>query len=173
MSWKNPFVFMVVMTLLCLLTTMFIRVPLPSRGYFNFGDVAVVFSGLMAGKHLKGTSRWSGTLAGGLGSAIADVIGGYALFSPITLVAKSLEAAMATLASTTKLIFALLFLVLGAAFMMATYFFGEWLMPSLGLAGALSELPANLIQAGGGLIGGYILFRALDLIVQAGEMPDA
>ncbi|HMG47427.1 MAG TPA: ECF transporter S component [Allosphingosinicella sp.] len=173
MSWKNPFVFIVVMTLLCLLTTMFIRVPLPSRGYFNFGDVAVVFSGLMAGKHLTGTSKWSGTLAGGVGSAIADVVGGYAMFAPITLVAKCLEAAMATFASTAKPLLSLLFLTVGAVLMVGVYFIGEWLMPSLGIAGALSELPANVIQAVGGLVGGYILFRALDLIIRAGEMPDA
>jgi len=32
------------------LMTLFVRIPLPSRGYFNFGDVAVVFSGLVLGR---------------------------------------------------------------------------------------------------------------------------
>jgi len=37
-----------IVALTCL-TTLFIRIPLPSRGYFNVGDVAVVFGGLVLG----------------------------------------------------------------------------------------------------------------------------
>ena len=57
-KWYYPVGLLVVV----LMTTLFIRVPIPSKGYFNFGDVAVVFSGLLLG-------RRGGFIAGGLGSA--------------------------------------------------------------------------------------------------------
>jgi len=64
--------------------TYLIKIPLPSKGYFNFGDIAVVFSGLFLG--------WrGGAVAGGIGSALADIVGGFAVFSPLTLLAKGLE----------------------------------------------------------------------------------
>ena len=63
-------------TVVVLVTTMFIRVPLPSKGYFNFGDVAVVFAGLLLGRQF-------GAFAGGVGSALADVLGGFAIFAPL------------------------------------------------------------------------------------------
>ena len=46
---KNIGIAFVALTVVVALITLFIRIPLPSRGYFNFGDVAVVFSGLVLG----------------------------------------------------------------------------------------------------------------------------
>jgi uncharacterized membrane protein len=170
MSWRSPFLFFVIMLILCALTTVFIRVPLPSRGYFNFGDVAVVFAGLMAGKHLRGASRWLGPTAGGAGSAIADIIGGYAMFAPITLVVKFVEGGLAALAGATERPTRFLYLVLGGVVLVGGYFIAEWSMPSFGLPGALTELLPNTIQAVGGAVGGYILFKVLDMIIEAGEV---
>ena len=41
--------YLVGLTVAVMVITYFIRIPLPSKGYFNFGDVAVVFSGLFLG----------------------------------------------------------------------------------------------------------------------------
>ena len=46
---KNVKIAFTALTVVVALITLFIRIPLPSRGYFNFGDVAVVFSGLVLG----------------------------------------------------------------------------------------------------------------------------
>ena len=56
----------------------------PTGGYFNFGDVIVVTTALIFGSTIGG-------VAGGLGSALADVYLGYGLFAPFTLVIKGVE----------------------------------------------------------------------------------
>jgi len=71
---RNLKIAFLALTTVVVLTTLFIRVPLPSRGYFNFGDVAVIFSGLVLGA-LGGRHGFVwGAAAGGVGSALADII---------------------------------------------------------------------------------------------------
>ncbi|MEJ5242775.1 MAG: ECF transporter S component, partial [Desulfomicrobiaceae bacterium] len=93
----NARILTLTLTILVCLTTLFVRVPLPSRGYFNVGDVAVVFAGLVLGTVARRRPLVWGALAAGLGSAAADVFGGFALFAPLTLIAKGLEGALAAL----------------------------------------------------------------------------
>jgi uncharacterized membrane protein len=61
--------------------TTVIQVPNPARGgYFNLSDVAVIFASVTFGP-------WVGLVAGGLGTAIADLILGYAQFAPLSFIA--------------------------------------------------------------------------------------
>jgi uncharacterized membrane protein len=77
--------------------TIVVRIPIPGTGgYLNFGDIGVIFCGLFLGKKY-------GAIAGGVGSALADIIGGFFIFAPITLVAKGLEAFLAGLISERKM----------------------------------------------------------------------
>lgn len=162
---RNLKIAFLALTAVVTLTTLFIRVPLPSRGYFNFGDVAVVFSGLFLGM-LGGRHGYLwGAGAGGIGSALADIIGGYGLFAPITLIAKGAEGALAGLAQGKIKAMHWFYLLLGACAMVVVYFVAEVLMPNIGLQGAVAELVPNLIQAGGGLIGGRITYFAITRIV--------
>ena len=71
---KNVKIAFIALTVVIALFTLFIRIPLPSRGYFNFGDVAVVFSGLVLGSLTRQKKFWWGAGAGGIGSALADII---------------------------------------------------------------------------------------------------
>ena len=166
---RNVKVAFLALTAVVTLTTLFIRIPLPSRGYFNFGDVAVIFGGLVLGS-LGGRrgGAW-GAAAGGVGSALADVIGGFGLFAPITLIAKGAEGALAALAAGRARAVHWLFLVLGGAAMVTVYFVAETLMPNIGLQGALAEIVPNLIQAGGGIAGGRIAFAAFDRLAGGRE----
>ncbi|MBM9518582.1 ECF transporter S component [Desulforhopalus vacuolatus] len=148
---KTRWYFLVAMVIVVLLTTLFVRIPIPSRGYFNFGDVAVVFAGLVLGAR-------GGCIAGGLGSALADVIGGFAMFAPLTLVAKGVEGLLCGMARGRSGAAAALLPLAGVLAMAALYFVGETLMPQIGLAGALAEIVPNLIQAAGAYIGGRALF---------------
>lgn len=139
-------------TVVVLVITMFVRIPLPSGGYFNFGDVAVVFAGLMLGK-------FGGAIVGGLGSALADILGGFAIFSPLTLLAKGFEGLLSGFAKNKAgFVFWILpgFAVLS---MVGIYFFGEIFMPAIKLQGAILEILPNSIQAIGGYIGGVLLFK--------------
>jgi uncharacterized membrane protein len=162
---KNIKIAFFALTVVVALITLFIRVPLPSRGYFNFGDVAVVFSGLVLGSMTPKSAFWWGAGAGGVGSALADIIGGFGLFAPITLMAKGAEGGLCTLASSRQKFSRWLLLLVGGTLMVACYFIAEAFMPNIGLQGAVSEIIPNLIQAGGGIAGGVLAFTAYGKIV--------
>src|SRR5512143_1944215 len=69
--------------------TLLIRVPVPAtQGYINFSDVAIYFAAATFGP-------WVGLVAGGLGAALADLLGGYAQFAPLTLLAHGLQGLLA------------------------------------------------------------------------------
>ena len=68
-------------------STMFIKIPNGIDGYFNLGDgFILLFSSIV--------SPLGGFLIGGLGSALADVAGGYAYYFIPTLLIKGLEGCM-------------------------------------------------------------------------------
>ncbi|MCX6220151.1 MAG: ECF transporter S component [Bacteroidia bacterium] len=144
-------------TVIVTVVTMFVRLPLPSTGYFTFGDVAVVFAGLILGKG-------GGLIAGGIGSAAADILLGYAVFSPLTVLAKGAEGILSGFAKGKTGIIYWVLPALGTLSMVAIYFGGECLMPQVKFAGAIAELIPNLIQAAGGYIGGKLLFEIYNRI---------
>jgi len=133
--------------------TMIVRMPIPGTGgYLNLGDMAVVFASLFLG------GRW-GAVVGGVGSATADLIGGFVLFAPVTLIAKGLEGFIAGTLGKKHLVWVLL-----AVFVMVViYFLAELFLPGMGQAAALSELPFNAIQAVVGAIGGVAVYKGVML----------
>lgn len=139
-------------TVVVLAATILIRIPLPG-GYFNFGDITVLFVALYAGSCM-------GAIAGGLGSALADLISGFLAFAPITLIAKGLEGLIAGLGKDKPLLLNYLMPILGSLVMVTVYFFGTWLMPAMGIGAAVAELPFNLLQALFANIGAHLLLIA-------------
>lgn len=149
-----------IVALTCL-TTLFVRIPLPSRGYFNVGDIAVVFGGMVLGfMNPRQGVLWA-LAACGIGSALADILGGFAVFSPLTLLAKGAEGALAAVAANRTGATQYAMLALGGLAMIAAYFIGETLMPNIGLQGAAAEILPNAIQAVGGAVGGFFAAKAL------------
>lgn len=74
------------MMCLIIIATMFIRIPIPmTQGYVHLGDSMIFLSVLVLGKK-------QGAAAAGLGSALGDVLGGYAFWAPWTFVIKFLMA---------------------------------------------------------------------------------
>ena len=74
--------------MVCLVTiaTFFIRIPVPmTQGYVHLGDSMIFLSVLVLGKK-------NGAMAAGLGSAMADLFGGYVHWLPWTLVIKFIMA---------------------------------------------------------------------------------
>ncbi|MDZ4121787.1 MAG: ECF transporter S component, partial [Candidatus Cloacimonadaceae bacterium] len=125
--------YLVGLTIVVMVATLLIRIPLPGKGYFNFGDAVVVFAGLYGGKKV-------GLIAGGIGSAMADLIG-FPIFVPITLVAKGLEGWLCGCAHQKQGVQFWVFPICGVFAMVLVYFYGGILMPQIGLAGAVSEFP--------------------------------
>ena len=76
---------------LTLLFTVVLTVYIPeTRGYFNLGEAGVYLTAMVL------PPSWA-ALAAGLGSALADVILGYYVYAPATLVIKAGEAFVASL----------------------------------------------------------------------------
>ncbi|HHX65104.1 MAG TPA: ECF transporter S component, partial [Chloroflexi bacterium] len=87
---------MAVMIAVTAVFTMLVRVPIPAtQGYFNFSDVAVYFSAFTFGPLV-------GLVAGGVGTAIADLLGGYAQWAPLTLFAHGLQGWIAGLLAVRR-----------------------------------------------------------------------
>jgi uncharacterized membrane protein len=137
----------IVMTALVTVSTLLIRIPNPMGGYFNLGDVMIFVSALTFGPIVGG-------FAGGLGSAIADIIG-FPLFAVPTLIIKGLEGLIVGLITNKKQVYRDIIAIIIAGFeMVIGYFIFEWLILQWGLVSALAEIPANIGQiAVGGIIG--------------------
>jgi len=136
--------------------TMLVQIPIPpTRGYLNFGDIMVFTSALLFG-------RFVGGLAGGIGSAMADIITGYGYFAPYTLIIKGLEGFLAGAIrdgrSTRRDV---LGWFVGAVAMVTGYFLAEAYVLGFGLPAALVEVPSNAIQVLSGAIIAIPLARGL------------
>ena len=136
---------MAIMSALVAVGTLVIRIPNPMGGYFNIGDVMIFVSALAF-------SPFVGGFAGGLGSAIADLIG-FPVFALPTLIIKGLEGLIASLVTNKKSVYRdVLAVVAAGTEMVVGYFLVEVYL--WGMGSALAEVPANIGQiAVGGLIG--------------------
>jgi uncharacterized membrane protein len=149
MSSKKPLVqlsLVTIMTALVTVGTLILRIPNPMGGYFNVGDVMIFVSALTFGPLVGG-------FAGGVGSAIADMIG-FPLFAIPTLIIKGLEGFIAGLVTDKKGVFRdVLAVVVAGSEMIIGYFLVELYALDWGLGGALAEVPGNVAQI---VIGGII-----------------
>ena len=141
-----------IMTALATIMTIVIQIPYPgTSGYFNFGDTMVMLGGLLLGPV-------GGFFAGGVGSALADVISGYTFYAPITLVVKGFEGMTIGYFSfkvkehvrLSK--WDIIGVLVGAIIMLTGYFTAQYIL--FGLAVAIGELvTVNLAQV---VIGGAV-----------------
>ena len=149
-------VYLSLLAALCCVATMVIPIPTPTGGYLNAGDIIVVFTALLAGPVYGGISM-------GLGSGLADLFAGYAIYAPGTLLAKGLAAVVTGIIfrrTKNKIKNAGLAAVCGELVMVAGYFLFESLCLGFG-AGAAAEVPGNLLQGAAGVIGGTALYQTL------------
>ncbi len=131
-----------VMGALVCVATMLIQLPIPAtEGFFNVGDALVIVSSLTFGPIVGG-------LAGGLGSALADALGGWYSWVPFTLVIKGAEGVVAGYIAGNRenrnLQRILVAWVVGGLVMVGGYFLVQVYL--YGLGGALVELPFNFVQ---------------------------
>jgi uncharacterized membrane protein len=118
----------------------------PPGGYIHLGDIAVYFAALAMGP-------WAGMAVGGLGTALADVLAGYAIFAPISLVVHGLQGFVAgwlTRGSKTPARLAAGVLA-GSVVLITGYFLAE--IPMFGVGLAAQEVPWNIVQEAVGALG--------------------
>ena len=149
---------------LAALTTVFtllIQIPSPTKGYINLGDTVVNLAAWILGPLYGGA-------AAGIGSALADLISGYTVYAPATLIIK---AAMAVAAfyvyshaakNRQTLPARILSAVAAEAVMVIGYaVFAGFLYGSAGIA--LLSVPENLIQ---GAVGAAVSVTLYELILK-------
>ena len=141
------------------IATMLVHIPMPATGgYINAGDAVVFTAAFWLGPVY-------GPLAAGLGSALADLFLGYAVYIPGTFVIKGLEALFAALLyralrGKTKLA-PIPSAIAGGVWMAGGYLLYEALFLGFGAA-ALGSLPGNLFQTAGGVVLCFPLIKGLD-----------
>lgn len=131
------------------LATIVIKIPSPAtNGYFNLGDCFVLLSAWLLGPVY-------GSVAAGLGSALADILSGYVQYAPATFVIKALMAAAAYLIfkALRKKPFAAKLTggIAAEAVMVLGYFGYEAVILSYGLAAA-GSIFSNVMQGVVGIV---------------------
>lgn len=144
------------MAALVFVATYFFKLPVSiTQGYIHLGDGFILLGASLLG--------WASIPAAAIGSALADLLGGYTLYILPTFVIKGLVAAMAVCALRTKRPYWLTVVLLALAelIMVAGYFVTEWLFLGYGLAAAVGAVVPNLVQALSGVILGGVLIPLL------------
>ena len=149
MSKTLKLVISALMASMACVATIVIKIPIPATGgYINLGDSIVLLAGVALGPVYGG-------LAAGLGSALADLLGGYVVFAPATFLIKALMAVVMGLIIRTypqKQILRFVFAgIVSEIIMILGYFAFEATIMGYGLA-ATGAIPGNAIQGTAGIV---------------------
>ena len=145
-------------------TTMVIQVPSPLGGYVNLGDCAVILGGWLLGGPY-------GFLAAAVGSALADVFVGYAIYAPGTFVIKGLVALVAyfvykelkpTPLGKYGFFCHIIAAICAELVMIIGYYFYESLVIGLGFAPSLANVPFNAVQGVFAIVSSVILIEIIE-----------
>lgn len=134
--------------------TMLIKIPSPLKGYLNLGDGIVLLAAWILPLPY-------GVVAAGLGSALADVFSGYAVYAPATFVIKALMAVVAYFCyklftkKTKSTLSRVLSGILAEIVMILGYFLFEGVL--YGFVPSLVNIPANAVQGVAGIVIGVVL----------------
>lgn len=146
-----------IMTAVVAVFTMVIRIPSPIGGYISLCDAAVSFAAYAFGP-------FTGLIAGGLGAAFADLIGGFPQWALISFIVHGIEALLMGLivrkdsTSIPMLIIAALIavIVVSGGYLMLTTLFGLTVFSE-----AILEVPGNIVQSAVGAVLGLVLYSGV------------
>ena len=148
-----------VAALACVATMVFV-LPLPGNGYVNLGDCVVIAAGCLLGP------LW-GAAAAAIGSSLADMLLGYAVYMPGTFVIKGLMAvcacyifhAMRKSGAAPSIYATGAASVAAEVVMLGGYFLYDTAL--LGYTAAAVATMGNLVQAGAGAAIGASLLHVI------------
>ena len=137
--------------IVCAATAVF-SFPLPGRGFANLGDCFVIICGGLIGS-------WWGFAAAAVGSALSDIILGYAVYAPATFIIKGLMALavyyIAAKSGKATVLKTAAASVAAEIIMIVGYFLFELLLFGAGVA--ITDLVGNGMQAVVGAVTGTVL----------------
>ena len=150
------------MAALVCVATIAIQVPMPlTNGYVNLGDCMILAAAWLLGP-------WSGFAAGAIGSALADLLTGYAHYAPATFIIKGAMAVVFVLVMKVvsgkgrdELIGNIFGGIAAEILMVSGYFLYAWLLLGKNISGAATSVPGNLLQGAFGVICGVLIIRIL------------
>lgn len=141
---------------LIFVATSFFKLPVSlTNGYIHLGDGFILLAAALLGQ--------PAILAAALGSALADLMGGYTMYILPTFIIKGAAAAVAAafLKQNRPFWLRLIGMVLAEAVMVLGYFLAEWLVLGYGLAAAAGALVPNIVQGLSGVIICAVLFPVM------------
>ena len=147
--------------LICV-ATMIIRIPSPTGGYVNFGDCFILIAAWVLGPVY-------GFAAGGIGSALADLLSGYAHYIPGTFVIKGLIAFVAAIivhafmkrSVKLRLPGYVIGGISGEAIMVGGYYLYAAVALGKGFAVAFDSVFGNIAQGAFGVAVGVVLAQVI------------
>ena len=165
LSQTKPLVYAALGIALVFSCTAFVNVRLPiaaNGGLIHLGNVPLFIIAILYG-------RWLGALAGGLGMALFDVVGGWLLWAPFTLVIVGLMGYTVGIIGEKHQSFTAYALALAAACLIkvAGYYgaegiiYGNWIAP-------LTSIPGNLVQIG---VASAVVLPVLSKLRKHGPTP--
>ncbi len=147
---------------MCFIGTYVIQIPIPATGgYINLGDGFVLISGWLLGPIY-------GSLAAGIGSALADLVAGYPFYIPATFVIKALVALVghygfklcSKIIRKYNVVSRIISSIAAEIVMIGGYFIYETIF--YGVGGALGAVLGNSIQAVSAVIISTVLISAIE-----------
>jgi uncharacterized membrane protein len=156
-SRTTQLVFSAIMMCLITIATMFIRVPIPfTQGYAHLGDAMIFLAVLILG--------WRyGAVVAGIGSMLADILGGYAVWAPWTLCIKAgmaiimgifIARALKKERSQRFLLFVeVIGMILAGIWMSGGYYiaeaviYGNWATPALAIPWNIGQFTVGMVVA--------------------------
>lgn len=155
-------------TALVAVATIVIAIPAPAGGFLNVGDTVVLIAAACLGPI-------GGMMAGGLGSCFADLILGYVMYAPFTLVIKGLEGlicgGLIMLLSKIlgknynkygiQVLSGVFAMIIAALTMSSLYCLADGIL--YGWGAAIVNAPMNLTQGAIGVAAGSVIVYVLNL----------
>ena len=140
-----------ILTAVTVVMTIAVRIPVaPTRGYINLGDLAIYFTALSFGPI-------TAFIAGGLGTAIADILSGFSQWAPFSFIIHGLQGLAVGLILKILLRRENKFSVIASGIIV----FAVGTVIMAGAGAAVVEIPGNIVQNLAGIIGGYLLYSAV------------
>ena len=101
-----------------------------------------------------------GFIAAGLGSALADIFSGYAVYAPATFIIKGLMALVVSAFGKKVKVKTIVSAVIAEIIMALGYFLFEGFL--YGFGASVLNIPANIVQGAAGLFFGVILIKIFE-----------
>ena len=147
-----------IMIALVLVVTMFVKIPIPfGPGYIHLGDAVIYLASMLGGGY--------GFLVGGIGTALADILSGYASYAIASFIVHGIQGYLFALLyhrknGLTRFQFILGAFIIGILTVVLGYFITDVILTGQPLA-ALISAGFNVLQVAAGSIVAGLLFVPL------------